>query len=33
VAMVFGGIIIVVLIQSVITLGAYGWGVKGKNRE
>jgi hypothetical protein len=32
-AMVFGGMIIVVLVQSVITLGAYGWGVKGKNRE
>ncbi len=32
-AMVFGGMIIVVLVQSVITLGAYGWGVKGKNHE
>jgi hypothetical protein len=29
-AMVFGGMIIVVLIQSVITLGAYGWRQKGE---
>jgi hypothetical protein len=27
-AMVFGGMIIVVLVQSVITLGAYGWTEK-----
>ena len=27
-AMVFGGMIIVVLVQSVITLGAYGWRQK-----
>jgi hypothetical protein len=32
-AMVFGGMIIVVLVQSVITLGAYGRGVKEKNHE
>ena len=32
-AMVFGGGIIVVLVQSVITLVAYGWGVKGKDHE
>ena len=32
-AMVFGGWIIVVLVQSVITLGAYGSGVKEKNHE
>jgi hypothetical protein len=29
-AMVFGGMIIVVLVQSVITLGAYGWTEKGE---
>ena len=29
-AMVFGGMIIVVLVQSVITLGAYGWREKGE---
>ena len=29
-AMVFGGMIIVVLVQSVITLGAYGWRGKGE---
>ncbi len=32
-AMVFGGVIIVVLVQSVITLGVYGWAGKGKNHE
>jgi hypothetical protein len=32
-AMVFGGMIIVVLVQSVITLVAYGWGGKGENHE
>jgi hypothetical protein len=29
-AMVFGGMIIVFLVQSVITLGAYGWREKGE---
>jgi len=29
-AMVFGGMIIVVLVQSVITLEAYGWSEKGE---
>ncbi len=29
-AMVFGGMIIVVLVQSVITLGEYGWREKGE---
>ena len=29
-AMVFGGMIIVVIVQSVITLGAYGWREKGE---
>lgn len=29
-AMMFGGMIIVALVQSVITLGAYGWREKGE---
>jgi hypothetical protein len=29
-AMVFGGWIIVVLVQSILTLGAYGWAGKGE---
>jgi len=32
-AMVFGGMIIVGLVQSIATLGAYGWGVKERNHE
>ncbi len=32
-AMVFGGMIIVVLVQSIITLVAYSWGAKEKNHE